>query len=234
MRAAPLIFLFLIGLFAAACGGGSEEGATLLFGSTSGVVEYDIRDGSTTILVPAAERETLSDPAVSPDGQRVAYVKTSAPRPTGGVLDVASEVRVAKRDGSEPMTIFQRAVPGEVASSPRWLDDATLLLLLRSFKDPTNSAGGNRYRLVRMDIDTGALTDVVEGAFQFDLSPDGTQIAYLLVESPEEQPLYTANSDGSGAERIIDRANSGLDGMTAVAFANDGTSLFILAHEVVT
>ena len=120
-------------------------------------------------------------------------------------------------------------MPGEVASSPRWLDDTTVLFLLRNFKDPNNQLGGSNYWLARIDTETGTLTDVVPGAIGFDISPDRTRIAYVTVEGVEEQPLYIANADGTGMVRRLD-TSSGLGGFGAVAFSSDGASVLLFAH----
>ena len=100
MRNAWLVAgLIAFGFVVSACGGGSG-GARLLYGAEAGIVERQLDDGETSVIVAAGERETLASPAISPNGERLVYTSGMAPRPTGGVLDGASQVRIANADGS--------------------------------------------------------------------------------------------------------------------------------------
>jgi Tol biopolymer transport system component len=222
-------WLLALGFAVASCGGDDDAGPRLLFGTEAGIVERNLEAGTTRVLIAAGERETLSDPAISPDGERIVYTSAMAPRPVDGVLDVSSQVRIASSDGTGPTALYERTMPGETASAPRWLDETTVMFLLRKYKDPNNQLAGSNYSLAQIDTETQLLTTVVDGPFGFDISPDRMRIAYVTVESVEEQPLFIANADGTGAQRRLD-ATSGLGGFGSVAFTSDGGSVLLLAH----
>jgi Tol biopolymer transport system component len=183
------------------------------------------------VLIPETEQgASLTDPSISPDGMRIAYARVPRLRRVQGALDTSSDLWVANRDGTGARMVYERTGLAQLASEPQWVDDSTLLFILRTFVDPAVPAAGANYAIVRLDIETGATTRMVEQALHFDVSPDRTKIAYLLLEGPEETPLYIAEIDGSAPVRRLDLATSGLDGYSGLAYTPDGTSLLIGAH----
>lgn len=223
-------FAALLALLAASCGGGDAAPSFLLYGTEAGIVERDLDSGETHVVVPVPASHTLRDPAVSPDGSRIAYIDAPPLRRVQGVLDSSSDVWIANRDGSDARMLYERQALAESASLPRWADDNTVMFVLRTLLDPSEPTGGADYRIARLDVTSGAVTETGEGAFQFDIAPGRTKIAYLAAESPDEQPLYVANVDGSEPVRLLDTAGSGLEGFSAVTFSSDGQSILLAAH----
>jgi hypothetical protein len=71
----------------------------------------------------------------------------------------------------------------------------------------------------------------LEDVLAFDLSPDREEIAYIVVESPEEQPLYIGRADGGESRSLVNTATSGLGGLGSPVFTDDGATVVFAAHE---
>ena len=121
--------------------------------------------------------QIVSDPQISPDGDRVAFVKKS--------IDAAksryrSEIWVAPTLEGEP-----RRFTGSDSndSHPRWSPDGSRLAFLSDRQKPQS-------RIYTIPTDGGEPTGLTkleqEGSIEgFRWSPDGTKIAFLFRETPE-------------------------------------------------
>jgi acylaminoacyl-peptidase len=140
-------------------------------------------------LMDVFHLEYAADPQVSPDGTRVAYVRT--------FMDVMkdkprSHIWIINVDGTghRPLTDGDRA-----ESSPRWSPDGTRLVYV-------GDAGGKDQLFCRW-LDTGQtaqLTRSPQSPASPAWSPDGKQIAFaMFVEEPEE-PFVEPPVKPEGAE----------------------------------
>ncbi len=223
--------LYCLGLFLAACDGGEGSTPRLLFGDPRGIVEHKIDSGEETVLVAAASStHTLRDPVVSPDGNKLAYSFAPPLARVDGVQDGGSDLWVAARDESESRALYTHARLTEAISSPRWLDDSTILAVARYLNDPKARDTGSTWILMRFDAETGAQTVLIPGVISFDISPDDTKVAYLLLESAAEQPLYIANIDGTQPTRQLD-STSGIESFASPRFSPDGKQIYFSGHE---
>ena len=126
-----------------------------------------------------------SDPNLSPDGTRVAFV-VSTPNLEEDRYDKAIWVE------HEPFT----SGPGD--SSPRWSPDGTRLAFLRSVdKDPAQLAvipiGGGEARI---------LTSFDKGVEAVEWSPDGASLAVVAVTYTEEWSGLEEEEQGRRARRV--------------------------------
>ena len=116
--------------------------------------------------------ETVSEPVLSPDGLRVAFMRTH-------IIEAdnkrRSEIWVAPSDGSAPPTRISD--PAINATGPRWSPDGKLLAY---------AAGGQKF--VQMDTPAGTpiQIDSVGGAPVF--SPDNRWIAFTKKVAPPKPP----------------------------------------------
>lgn len=132
-------------------------------------------------------------PALSADGERIAYLQRRHPR-------VQAEVQVAelRSDGfleGEATTVtggFDRD-----AGPPTWSPDGRSLLF--PARDGPNRA------LYRVGTRGGSLTLVLSGEREVHdvaLSPDGSLVAYTATEPTRPTELFVAEGDGSDEERV--------------------------------
>src|SRR5260370_4833580 len=147
----------------------------------------------------------ITDPHISPDGRRVAFVVAT---PSEGRDEYLSSVWMVDPEGGEP----RRFTSGPKRdTAPRWSPDGTRLAFL------SEREGKKKAQLYVMPADGGEatrLTDLKNGVADPEWSPDGTRLPFLSrvggwqePEDEEEQqkarpppviptPKYPFNSDG--------------------------------------
>jgi len=164
------------------------------------------------VIAFISERATQKDVwLVKPAGEETQLTKspeeddyTAAPAPDGKALLVIAtrtvegrhmeQLRLQPLDGSAPVPLN---APRARARNASWSPDGRWLVSesdAQSFSD-----------LVKLEPKAGAveqrLTDVKEGCFEPDVSPDGSEIAF--VSSREGDPeIYVMRVDGTGVRRI--------------------------------
>lgn len=153
------------------------------------------RDGRDAALVGAFIGEAFTDPTWSPDGERIAYVRTKF----DGVAD-RSHIGVMNADGSGQLALTAE-MPGE-QQMPAWspeLPDGTQRIAF--VQDAATAA-----RIVTMRPDGGDVR-VLTGAGAHDLqpawSPDGRQLAFQRTTATVNGDLWLMRSDGSDARPLI-------------------------------
>ncbi|MFC3477698.1 S9 family peptidase [Halobacterium litoreum] len=144
----------------------------------------------------------LSHPAVSPDGDRVAFVKQTPDTDT----EYAATVYVASVGGDEARRF---TVAEGVDSEPAWSPSGDRLAFVS-----TRGADDDRPQLWVLPVEGGEaeqVTDVVGGVSSIAWGPDGDRIAFLQGVRPEERDddLDLAYDDEYEREdpdpRVIDR-----------------------------
>ncbi len=136
---------------------------------------------------------SFSDPRLSPDGTRVAYVRTA--HDYAHDRDAKSLV-VAAADGTARRVID----PGPFAHAPRWSPDGTRLAYLR------HGTGSERDQIVVVRAGGGTpqtVTRAPNGVQHFAWSPDGRRLAY---DTPDDEP------NAAAAKRHDDLFELGDDG----------------------
>lgn len=74
--------------------------------------------------------------------------------------------------------------------------------------------------LMKLDVATGAITQVLDGALEPDISPDGTKVAFVRAVSGVDQ-LFTANIDGTNVQQVT----TGTTGHEYPAWSPTGTRI---------
>ncbi|MDX1578534.1 MAG: DPP IV N-terminal domain-containing protein, partial [Gemmatimonadota bacterium] len=159
--------------------------------------------------------EWAADPQISPDGTRVAYVRTS--------LDVMedrkrSEIWIVDVDGSD----HRRLVEG---GSPRWSPSGDRLAYLAD----------GQIQLRWMDTgQTATLTQLTESPSGIRWSPDGRRIAFNMLVPYPAPSLATLPKPPEGAEWaappiLEDRFKNRQDGVGYLDFGHD--HLFVVSAE---
>ncbi len=131
----------------------------------------------------------VSDPQLSPDGRRVAYVVTKSDKQSD---ETQMSVYVAPADGRGPARRFTH---GNRDHSPRWSPDGRILAFI--------SNRGQKNQLFLAPLDGGEprqLTTAKFGVAQPAWAPDGKSIAYVARVGD-----YKESKDRKGAERAVPR-----------------------------
>ena len=130
-----------------------------------------------------------TDPQVSPDGTRVAYV-----RAINDIMldDTRGNIWIAAADGSDHRPLLS----GKASySSPRWSPDGKRLAYI--------AKAGDKPQLHVRWMETGEsalVTNLVESPSSLAWSPDGTQIAFTMRVSAEKPSLASPPKKPEGAE----------------------------------
>jgi dipeptidyl aminopeptidase/acylaminoacyl peptidase len=192
---------------------------------SGGLVELSLPGNSERRLVEAPTDTTLADPAVSPDGTRIAYTQLLTPVVVPGQnTDLGSDVYIANADGTGPQLIVKHAVRSEQVVSPAWLPDGSgLLFSVQRFESRQIVT-----TVEKIDLATRERTVLIENGYQPAMSRDGTQIAFLRTQPDYTQSVWVANADGSG-ERLLAgtaSASGGLVSFQSPRFSLDGRYLY--------
>ncbi len=133
-------------------------------------------------------------PAVSPDGQSVAYVAER-----GETIDIF----ISSLDGTKTRQISDPADDGYV-SNPRWSPDGASLLYVRW---PHYDMPWDEIAIIVADVKTGERQTIAGGnrvANNWpDWSPDGTSIVFLSDRDGEHPNLWRTRPDGCNAECLV-------------------------------
>lgn len=161
-----------------------------------------------------------TDPQISPDGKRIAYVR----RIHDIMADRArSNIWLVEHNGENHRPI---ASGRENYGSPRWSPDGTRLAYISRADEPNK--GSSQIFVRYMDTgDTALVTDLTKSPGDIAWSPDGSMIAFTMDVPVEKKPmakLGVAKPDGADwAEpfKVIEEAR----------FRRDGQGFIEPAHE---
>jgi Tol biopolymer transport system component len=130
----------------------------------------------------------LRHPAISPNGDRIAYVAPIGERDDLFTMDAATGLTT-------------RLTMNGTRGDPEWDPDGTRLFYSCG---ATGRDGG--VCAMRIEGGAGEQTVIVPGASQADLSADGTSIAYILLDPKTRTDVWTAPLDNSTPPRLIRRS----------------------------
>ena len=155
-----------------------------------------------------------SSPAWSPDGSQIVYVSSQDDdRPESCFPQCLFQLYVIDADGGNPHRLVETDFP---THHPTWHPGGSQIL----FDDEFNFEGN----LYLADVDTGAVTLLIEDAFWGDWSSDGAQIVFASQRDGNVE-LYLAAADGSSIQRLTD--NDRLDAFPA--WSPDGEKIAFMA-----
>jgi Tol biopolymer transport system component len=181
-------------------------------------------------VVYAGERGRVGEPAWSPDGARVAYSFTPAPRPGSSF---GSDIYIVEAVGGEPRALFTHDGDSGFAGAPAWSPDGAFLYFTyaSTVTRPGQTAGERLQRLLRLSLGTGELAVIADNAHLPALSPDGSRLAFLryptnIMDAPT---LWIARADGAEARQLV--AAGQFKAIGAPRFSPDGTRIAFAGHK---
>ncbi|MBI3865684.1 MAG: S9 family peptidase [Planctomycetia bacterium] len=119
--------------------------------------------------------KTVAEPAVSPDGKRVAFA-VSTPVMEGERSEWLSQVYVSSPGAARPAQLTRG---DKSATNPSWSPDGQWI----AFLTPRAGPKANLWRIPINGGEAEQLTDEKGGITAFQWSPDGQQIAFLMTDA---------------------------------------------------
>jgi len=187
----------------------TPDGQTILFHSarTAGKQQVWAINVDGSELTQLTRDSVSFAPAVSPDGQTIAYVS---------MRDKNYDIWLMSRDGSNPRQ-FTRS-PQQRESEPRFLRDGTLAYLVERRE-------GNRtvQQVVRADLTTGSVTPLsgIDLALaSFAVSFSGDLVALVVNAQPENRrnPIYKIYIQPVGSSTPVPMPTTGTEQMVTPTF----------------
>jgi dipeptidyl aminopeptidase/acylaminoacyl peptidase len=134
----------------------------------------------------------VTDPQISPDGKRVAFVRVTVNEDKSG-YDTA--IWVAAADGSDSPRAF---TSGPKDASPRWSPDAKSLAFTRAAGKDKSPA--QLYVISSEGGEARALTDLPKGAGSPEWSPDGATLAFTSTSNDKDLAKKEKKKDAPKAD----------------------------------
>ena len=195
----------LAALLAAACGGGEPERPDALpvpglAAFTIGVDLWLREDGEERLIVEADEGRQVLSPALSPDGDRIAFVffQVTSGEQNGRMLTVGADLAVWDADGGVQI-VLEHGERSEYFWNPRWTPDGQSLIY-------THEAPGMEIAVERLDLVSGETRLLRPLARDGDVAPDGRRLVFI--DDPYGgAPRLMVRDLQSGAEHPLDAQN---------------------------
>lgn len=206
-----MLAVLLAGILGLACfGGGKGETQDASSAARSGpgyilasgpTLEDVALSGTARSILTFQDGSLLMDPALSPDGTRIAFIRQEPVRNLGGgEIDFGSDLYLVNRDGSDLREVVHHSALAEYVRTPSWLDEHRLLFSVRG----RTSAQVADYRVEMLDLRDGRRTRFASNAVDPSVTPDRKSVLMVSVEtSTTRETLLLAGVDGSAARDLL-------------------------------
>ena len=184
---------------------GTRLAVTTRGGETEPLYEYDLATGHSTQLFDCTDPCLGDDePAYSPDGRRIAFIRALGPFLDTGPSDCSLWVGVRATGKVRRLTDNEGC---DREYYPRWSPDGTRLTYHRELPRPDGSMRTAVYVVGADGSGETRLTNPGRVAGSPDWSPDGRWIVFStyplnVFQSGGDSELYRIHPDGTGLERL--------------------------------
>lgn len=169
------------------------------------------QDGPQPVTIESlAKLKRVSSPAISPDGEWVAYVVRAR---VEGKDETRSRIYLSSADGATTLPMTGESYS---ASDPQWSPDGNQLAFLAARSDLDEDAETQVWTLDMRGGDARAYTDVKQGVSGFEWAPDSSRMLLMIQDESEHARLKAAAVEAGEAEPelpwVIDRLQFKEDG----------------------
>lgn len=164
-----------------------------------------------------------ASPALSPDGEQVAYTDYVLPKDQSDLG--GSDLMVMGASGDAPRLIRAHGKPGTSFEEPCWAADGSAILATsRQTVYANGKFQGVKITIVRAPLAGSNPATIVEDAQTPAASPDGKYLAYLTTDQQGvTRKLWIADAQGRGGRELL--ADKGFTYVRAPHFSRDGSYL---------
>ena len=199
MRTAAAVAAVLSAIVCVACGGASEPTerripapGTLVF--TQGVDLWIQDEDGARLLIAAEQDQQLLQPAISPDGTKVAYIVFQLTQAEG--TTIGTDLAIADLDDPRQVILVQHNRQAEFFWTPRWTPDGNALIF-------THEPGELVIRVAQLNLERREIEILRENARDADISPDGSSIVFINEPYGGDSHLVVRDL-GTGTEQALD------------------------------
>ena len=158
-----------------------------------------------------AKLKRVSSPAISPDGDWIAYVVEGR---VEGADKTRAQLFMASADGK---TVLPMTSDSYDAHSPQWSPDGTQLAFLAARSDLDENASTQVWTLDMRGGEARAYTEVTQGVSGFEWAPDGKRMLLMIQDEGEnarkKREAREAGEDEPELPWVIDRRQFKEDGV---------------------
>jgi Tol biopolymer transport system component len=193
----------------------TPDGRFLLY-ERGGIRLLDTITGTEELVAPGTQ------PALSPDGRTVAYLRYEKQKGTGN--PIASTLQVVELAGGEPRVLARTNGPPfgpHFESRPEWFADGSAVAVARRITQE------GTWAVERVGLN-GTREDIVpEIGEEFALSPDGRLIAYQLTEYRVALGVAAVGTSGNVYQlgKLVPKASLGSRNLGGLTWSPDGQEI---------
>lgn len=158
-----------------------------------------------------AKLKRVSSPAISPDGEWIAYVVEGR---VEGADETRAQLFMASADGK---TVLPMTSDSYDAHSPQWSPDGTQLAFLAARSDLDENASTQVWTLDMRGGEARAYTEVTQGVSGFEWAPDGKRMLLMIQDEGDnarkKREAREAGEDEPELPWVIDRQQFKEDGV---------------------
>ena len=217
----------------AGCGGGTSPktasgGLRFLVSAQDGLSQMTI-GGSRHPLLTWNDQSYPLDPAISPDGKRLAFaLQAPAVKKPDGDVDFGSDLYIATTEGKDIKLLVKHQQVAEFVRTPTWLSPSELLYTVRG----RGQGGGTDFRIERLDLTTGKTSRFIDGGVDPATSRDGRKVAWNEIDPVSRAEALTVASVSLGDAKILADTSNKLTLFSSQVFSPDGTKVAFAAVDM--
>ncbi len=175
------------------------------------ILSASAEDGLQPVTIESlAKLKRVSSPAISPDGEWVAYVVRAR---VDGKDETRSRIFMSSADGETTLPMTGESYS---ASNPQWSPDGKQLAFTAARTDLDEDAKAQVWTLDMRGGEAVAFTDVKQGVSVFEWAPDSTRMLLMIQDESEHAKLKAAAAEAGEDEPelpwVIDRLQFKEDG----------------------